>query len=70
MTKKVDKKSRRAQGIINALDELEDLERYLTERIAELHKPTPGIALPMQARHAYVFYRSFVWKAIGILRDS
>lgn len=41
-----------------ALELLNDLDNLLTERIEELHK----IQGMQQARHAYIYYRSLLWK--------
>jgi hypothetical protein len=39
------------------LDDIKDLDKLLTERIADLHE----IKGMMQARHAYVLYRERLW---------
>jgi hypothetical protein len=50
----------------NILDELNEVERLLDERISDLHEVKGG----MQARHAYVLYRNKLLYARCDLRDS
>jgi hypothetical protein len=52
--------------IDNALYELDELLKLLTERISDLHEVKGG----MQARHAYVLYRKYVWDIIKILKSD
>jgi hypothetical protein len=47
-------------------DELEQLSKLLTERIEEMHK-VQGM---QQCRHAYIYYRSFVYRSMFALRDN
>ena len=47
-------------------EELETLSKLLTERIEEMHK-VQGM---QQCRHAYIYYRSFVYRAMFALRDN
>lgn len=50
----------------NILSELDELEKLLNERVADLHE----IKGMMQARHAYIFYRNTLMNARIKLRDS
>lgn len=52
--------------ITEVLDQIEDLNNLLTERIADLHE---GKGM-MQARHAYVFYRERLWGIKEALLDA
>lgn len=45
---------------------IDDLEKLLSERIVDLHELKGG----MQARHAYCYYRSLVWKVKYLIRDN
>lgn len=47
------------------IETLQELQRYLDDRIVDLHK-VKGL---QQARHAYIFYRSFVYEAIDQVRN-
>lgn len=52
------------QKIKEAISILAELEELLTERIADLHQVKGG----MQARHAYSYYRKYVWDAKNLLQ--
>jgi len=43
-----------------AIDELEDLQKMLTDRISELHEVKGGQC----ARHAFVFYRDKIYSIL------
>jgi hypothetical protein len=45
---------------------INDLEELLTERISDLHEVRGG----MQSRHAYCYYRSLVWEAKYLMKES
>ena len=47
---------KKLQELQQCIDELNELEDYLTERIVDLHE----VKGAMQARHAYIFYRAYV----------
>lgn len=47
-------------------DVIDSLDKLLTERISDLHEVRGG----MQSRHAYCYYRSLVWEAKYLMRDS
>lgn len=47
-------------------DELETLSNLLTDRIEEMHK----VQAMQQCRHAYMYYRSFVYRAMFAIRDN
>lgn len=51
--------------IEEAKSTLHDLDKLLTERISDLHEVPGG----MQARHAYCYYRKFVWDAVSLLKQ-
>jgi hypothetical protein len=57
---KIDKKN-----IDEALETLDDLAKFLDERVVDLHQVQGG----MQARHCYIFYRSKVWEAVYLLKS-
>lgn len=46
--------------------QMDDLEKLLTERVADLHE----IKGMMQARHAYIFYRTKLWDLRNEFTDS
>ena len=48
------------------LDNINDLDKLLTDRIVELHK-MEGM---MQARHVYIFYRERLWGIKDLLLKS
>lgn len=52
------------QVIIDAIEELDELEKLLTERISDMYE----IKGMMQARHAYILYRQKVWNVRDILK--
>lgn len=52
------------QQIQDALEELNELEKLLTERISDMYE----IKGMMQARHAYIFYRQKVYNTRDILK--
>ena len=45
---------------------IDSLDKLLTERISDLHE----VRGEMQSRHAYCYYRSLVWEAKYLMRDS
>lgn len=51
--------------IKQVMDTLKDLEKLLDERIVDFYE----VKGAMQARHAYCFYRDYVWKSQYALRD-
>lgn len=59
-------KMTKQQNINEAIEELRELENLLTQRIVYLHE----IKGMMQARHAYVFYRQYVFKAMELLKEK
>lgn len=52
--------------VSDAIEVLKDLERNIDERIVDMH----GIKGLQQSRHAYCYYRTFVWKAIRLLESN
>jgi len=52
------------KNIKEAIETLDELQKLLTERISDLHEVKGG----MQARHAYCYYRKYVWDAINLLK--
>lgn len=55
------------EKIKKAIIELNELEKLLTERIVELAN-YEGFNVK-QSRHAYIYYRSFIWRAIENLKN-
>jgi hypothetical protein len=55
-----------ADKAADILESLKECESYLTERISDLHEVKGG----MQARHSYIFYRQYVYRAWIDLRDN
>lgn len=53
------------KNIKEAMETLDDLGKFLDERVSDLYQVQGG----MQARHCYIFYRSKVWEARGLLRS-
>ena len=51
--------------LTEVLEKIDELENYLTERVADLYEVKGG----MQARHAYVFYRKMVWEIRELVMD-
>jgi hypothetical protein len=51
--------------IKEVMETLKELEKLLDDRIADFYE----IKGTMQARHAYCYYRSYVWKSQYALRD-
>ena len=49
-----------------ALEVLGELEKLLDERVVDFYE-VKGM---MQARHAYCYYRKYVWEVQRIVRDS
>ena len=47
-------------------ENLSELDEFLTERITDLFK-VKGFA---QSRHAYVFYRSFLWEIRRLMKSN
>lgn len=64
-TKKERKNLENKENIEDAIEVLRDLEMLLDERIVDMHQ-VKGLT---QARHAYIFYRSKIWKARGLLQN-
>jgi hypothetical protein len=56
--------SRKNTNIIQ--DDINDLDKLLTERIADFH----GVRGQIQARHAYIFYRKLLWEIKQKFNDS
>jgi hypothetical protein len=59
-----DKKPKNDESLNDAIEILNDLSKFLDERVSDLHQVQGG----MQARHCYIFYRSQVWDAISKLK--
>jgi hypothetical protein len=55
-----------AKKVNNFFDSISDLDKDLTDRIADLHNVKGG----MQARHAYCYYRKQLWDARDLLKES
>jgi hypothetical protein len=51
------------EKVKEAISILNELEKLLDERIVDLHQ----IKGMMQSRHAYCYYRKYVWDAIRML---
>ena len=51
--------------LTEVLEKIDELENYLTERVADLYEVKGG----MQARHAYAFYRKMVWEIRELVMD-
>lgn len=61
-----DKKVEKDENLDDALEILDDLSKFLDERVSDLYQVQGG----MQARHCYIFYRSQVWDAVSKLKKS
>jgi hypothetical protein len=59
-----DKIVEKDENLNDALEILDDLSKFLDERVSDLHQVKGG----MQARHCYIFYRSKVWDAMSKLK--
>jgi hypothetical protein len=59
-----DKKPEKDENLAEAYETLEDLSKFLDDRISDLHNVKGG----MQSRHCYIFYRSHVWDAMSKLK--
>ena len=56
-------KPQNTKVIADLHEEADELETYFTERIADLHE-VKGL---IQARHAYIYYRSYVWRITQLI---
>ena len=54
------------EKVEDVFESMIELEKLLTERIAELHNVEGG----KQARHAYMFYRRVLWDAKHTLKNN
>lgn len=54
----------KSEKIKEALEHLGELEKLLTDRITDLHEVKGG----MQSRHAYCYYRKYVWEIQRMLK--
>lgn len=61
-----DKKVEKDENLAEAYETLDDLSKFLDDRVSDLHNVKGG----MQARHCYIFYRSQVWDAMSKLKKS
>lgn len=61
-----DKKIEKDQDLADAYETLEDLSKFLDDRVSDLHNVKGG----MQARHCYIFYRKQVWEAMDKIKNS
>jgi hypothetical protein len=55
-----------AKRLDEAFEILDDLTKLMDDRISDLYQ----IKGAMQARHAYIYYRSLVWKAVEELKKA
>jgi hypothetical protein len=55
-----------AEKVTEIIEILKECETLLTERISDLHEVKGG----MQARHTFILYRQFVFRAYMDLRDN
>jgi hypothetical protein len=60
------KKIQKDENLTEAHEILNDLSKFLDDRISDLHNVKGG----MQSRHCYIFYRSQVWEAMSKLKNS
>ena len=60
-----DKKVEKDQNLADAYETLEDLSKFLDDRVSDLHNVKGG----MQARHCYIFYRKQVWEAMDKIKN-
>ena len=60
-----DKKTKGAEQINEALETLDELAKFLDDRVSDLYQ----VKGAMQARHCYIFYRSKVWEAMKSLKS-
>lgn len=58
-------KTEEKKQIKEVMDTLHDLEKLIDERIVELYE----VKGAQQSRHAYCYYRDYVWKSKYALRD-
>jgi len=49
-----------------AIEQLEDLSKMFDDRVSDLYQVKGG----QQARHAYMFYRKYVWETLAMLKKS
>jgi len=61
-----DKKPKNDENLNDALEILNELSKFLDDRVSDLHQVKGG----MQARHCYIFYRSQVWDAMSKLKNK
>ena len=55
-----------AKRLDEAFEILDDLAKLMDDRVSDLYQ----IKGAMQARHAYIYYRDLVWKAIEELKKA
>ena len=55
-----------AKRLDEAFEILDDLTKLMDDRVSDLYQ----IKGAMQARHAYIYYRSLVWKAVEELKKA
>ncbi len=55
-----------AKRLDEAFEILDDLAKLMDDRVSDLYQ----IKGAMQARHAYIYYRSLVWKAVEELKKA
>jgi hypothetical protein len=58
------KEMTKEEKVKDAVELLEELSKLLDERIVDLHQ----IKGMMQSRHAYCYYRKYVWDALHLLK--
>ena len=54
----------KSKDLTEVLDEIKEIDNLLTERIVDLNNENVRISVigGAQARHAYIYYRSLLWK--------
>lgn len=57
------KEMTKEEKIKEAISLLDELSKLMDDRISDLHQVKGG----MQARHAYCYYRKYVWEAKRLL---
>jgi hypothetical protein len=50
----------------DAFEILDDLSKLMDDRVADLYQ----IKGAMHERHAFIYYRDMVWRAIGALKQA
>ena len=60
------KKIEKDENLAEAYETLDELSKFLDERVSDLYKVQGG----MQSRHCYIFYRSQVWDAMSKIKKS